>query len=76
MPYRVELAVHVENALEQLSEQARHEVMETIATVLLRPEKWPPPGGWNWAVHNGDRSWVEYTAAADGIEVVNVAWTG
>ncbi|MER6567019.1 hypothetical protein ABT288_12680 [Streptomyces sp. NPDC001093] len=69
MTYRVDLAVRAEDALAELLEQERQEVMETIAAALVRRDVWPPLGGWEGAVLHRRRWWVAFTAYADGIEV-------
>jgi hypothetical protein len=76
MPYMVDLAPRVEEALEEIPANGRHEVMEVIATVLVRPESWPAPGGRNGALRFGRQSWVAFTAYGDGIEVYDVGWAG
>ncbi|MGW0573746.1 hypothetical protein [Streptomyces tauricus] len=76
MPYEVDLAVRVEDALDELSAEGRQEVMETIAAALVRPEGWPQPGGWHGALAFGPRSWVWFTAFLGGIQVIDVGWTG
>jgi hypothetical protein len=55
MPYEVELAVRVEEALDGLPEHGRQEVMEVIAAALVRPDSWPLPGCWG-AMHIPPRS--------------------
>jgi hypothetical protein len=74
MTYRVDLVPRVEAVLEELPEAGRREVMGLIAVVLVRPELWPAPGGWDGVF--GSRSWVAFTAYADGIEVYDVGWAG
>lgn len=74
MAYRVDLAFRVEDTLAELPEQGLQEVMETIAAALLRRDAWPEPGGWHGALQYGQRSWVAFTAYADGIEVYDVGW--
>ncbi|WP_053748023.1 hypothetical protein [Streptomyces sp. MMG1533] len=76
MPYEVDLAVRVEDALDELPQEGRKEVMETIASALVRPGEWPQPGGWHGAVVFGPRSWVCFTAFLGGIEVIDVGWAG
>ncbi|MFC9629045.1 hypothetical protein ACFTY8_07075 [Streptomyces mirabilis] len=76
MPYEVDLAVRVEDALDELAQEGRKEVMETIASALVRPGEWPQPGGWHRAVVLGPRSWVCFTAFLGGIEVIDVGWAG
>ncbi|MEU1935048.1 hypothetical protein ACH49O_19060 [Streptomyces coeruleorubidus] len=76
MPYEVDLAVRVEDVLDDLSSEGRQEVMETIAAVLVRPESWPAPGGWEGALAFGPRSWVAFTAYLGGIQVYEVGWAG
>ena len=76
MPYEVDLAVHVEDMLDELPLRGRTEVMETIAAVLLRPCAWPEPGNWRAAVIFGPRSWVRFTAFLGGIEVIDAGWAG
>jgi len=76
MPYEVDLAVRVEDALDELPPEGRREVMETIAVALMRPRQWPEPGGWHAAVVFGSRSWVSFTAFLGGIEVIDVGWAG
>lgn len=72
MPYRVDLASQVEEALDQLHEEGRREVMELIATALVRREMWPAPGGWDAALLFGSRSWITFAAYLDGIDVLRV----
>ncbi|MBL3666927.1 hypothetical protein JL475_13165 [Streptomyces sp. M2CJ-2] len=76
MPYEVDLAVRVEDALDELPLEGRKEVMETIAAVLVRPSEWPQPGSWHAALVFGSRSWVWFTAFLGGIEVIDVGWAG
>ncbi|MCI3277604.1 hypothetical protein [Streptomyces cylindrosporus] len=76
MPYEVDLAFRVEEALADLPERGRQEVMEVIAGVLVRPDSWPAPGGWAGALAFGPRSWVAFTAHLDGIEVYDAGWAG
>ncbi|WP_405909582.1 hypothetical protein OG742_37270 [Streptomyces sp. NBC_00828] len=76
MSYRVDVAVRVEEALAELPDEGRQEVMETIAAVLVRPGVWPEPGGWDVALLFGPRSWVAFAAYLDGIDVVDVGWVG
>lgn len=76
MPYRVDLAVRVEDALDELPAQGRQEVMEVIAAALVRRESWPRPGGWDGAVSFGPQSWVAFTSYDGGIEVYDVGWAG
>lgn len=76
MPYRVDLAVRVEDALDELPEDGRREILETIATVLVRREVWPALGGWDAAVWFGRRSWVLFAAYPDGIDVLDFGWVG
>ncbi|MEU6422287.1 hypothetical protein [Streptomyces spiralis] len=76
MPYRVDLAYRVEEALEELPEEGRQEVMETIAAVLVEIGSRPAPCGWDGALRFGSRCWVGFTAYADGIEVYGVGWAG
>ncbi|MGQ4482634.1 hypothetical protein [Streptomyces sp. SAS_276] len=76
MTYRVDLAVRVEDALADLPETGRQEVLETIAAALVRRDVWPEPGGWDAALVFGSRSWVAFTAYPDGIDVVSVGWVG
>lgn len=72
MTYVVDLTPRVEEALAGLSERGQHEIMETIAAVLLHPEAWPPYGvGAAWF---RSRSWVLFTAYPDGIEVYDLGW--
>jgi transposase len=61
MPYRVDLAVRVEDALDELPDAGRREVLETIATVLVRRDVWPTLGGWEAAVWFGRSSWVVFS---------------
>ncbi|MFF5984397.1 hypothetical protein ACFY78_36700 [Streptomyces olindensis] len=74
MPYRVELAIQVEDALAELPEEGRREVMELIATALVRPEAWPAPGGWDAATLFGPWSWITIAAYRDGIDVLDIGW--
>ncbi|MEV1082023.1 hypothetical protein AB0I98_27865 [Streptomyces sp. NPDC050211] len=76
MPYRVDLASQVEEALVELPERGRSEVMELIATALVRRESWPAPGGWDAATLFGPRSWITFAAYLDGIDLLDVGWTG
>ncbi|MEU9405153.1 hypothetical protein AB0E08_05500 [Streptomyces sp. NPDC048281] len=76
MTYEVDLAIPVEDALEDLPQQGYMEVMEVIAGVLVRPGSWPPLGGWDGAVVFGARSWVAFTSYVDGIEVYDIGWAG
>ncbi|TQJ55989.1 hypothetical protein [Streptomyces sp. SLBN-115] len=76
MAYEVDLAVRVEDALDELPQEGRQEVMETIAAALVRPREWPELGGWHAAVIFGPRSWVSFTAFLGGIEVIDVGWAG
>lgn len=76
MPYEVDLAVRVEDALDELPPEGRKEVMETIAAALLRPGEWPQPGGWHATLIFGPRSWVWITAFLGGIEVIDIGWAG
>lgn len=76
MPYEVDLAVEVEEALKDLPEDGRQEVMGVIAAALVRPDSWPPPGGWAGAVRFGARSWVAFSAYVGGIVVYDVGWSG
>ncbi|MFC8663096.1 hypothetical protein [Streptomyces sp. NPDC057199] len=76
LPYRVDLTFPVEETLAQLPDEGEQEVMEVIAAVLVRLGMWPTPGGWDGALRFGGRSWVQFTAYADGIEVSDVGWVG
>ncbi|WP_189958843.1 hypothetical protein [Streptomyces alanosinicus] len=76
MTYSVDLAIRAEDALAQLPDDGRSDVMETIAAALVRRETWPAPGGWDGAAHFGRRSWIAFTAHAVGIEVYDVWWVG
>ncbi|MGW5305544.1 hypothetical protein ACWERF_16625 [Streptomyces griseoluteus] len=76
MPYEVDLAVRVEDALDELPPEGRKEVMETIAAALLRPGEGPQPGGWRATLIFGPRSWVWITAFLGGIEVIDIGWAG
>ncbi|TQJ55968.1 hypothetical protein [Streptomyces sp. SLBN-115] len=76
MPYTVDLAFRVEETLDDLSEDGRQEIMETIAAALVRPDWWPEPGGWRGAFVFGPRSWMWFTAFLGGIEVIDVGWAG
>lgn len=76
MPYMVDLAPRVEEALEEIPADGRHEVMEMIAAVLVRRQSWPEPGGRSGALRFGRYSWIAFTAYADGIEVYEVGWAG
>jgi hypothetical protein len=76
MPYWVDLAVRVEDALDELPEDGRREVLESIATVLVRRDVWPDPGGWDAAVWFGCRSWLVFAAYPDGIDVLDLGWAG
>ncbi|MFD5478545.1 hypothetical protein [Streptomyces hawaiiensis] len=70
----MDLAVRVEDALDELPEEGRREILETIASVLLRRDAWPTVGGWEAATWFGRRSWVVFTAYPDGIDVVDLGW--
>ena len=72
MTYRVELAVQVEDTLATLPAEEHHEVMATIAAVLVQPDTWPEPGGWDIAVRSGPRLWVGFAAYLDGIDIVSL----
>jgi hypothetical protein len=72
----VDLAIQAEDALAELPEEGRHEVMELIATALVRRETWPAPGGWDAAFLFGPRSWITFAAYLDGIDVLRVGWVG
>ncbi|MEV6738640.1 hypothetical protein AB0N14_17595 [Streptomyces sp. NPDC051104] len=72
----MDLAFQVEEALAELPDDGRREVMETIAAVLVRRDVWPATGSWEGALWFGARSWVQFVAYLDGIEVVNVGWAG
>ncbi|MEU8678627.1 hypothetical protein [Streptomyces sp. NPDC048560] len=75
MPYTaVDLASHAEATLDELPEDGRREIMETIAAALVRPYSWPEPGGWRGALVFGPRSWVWFTAFLGGIEVIDLRW--
>ncbi|CBG70355.1 hypothetical protein SCAB_32551 [Streptomyces scabiei 87.22] len=74
MMYRVDLAVRVEDALAELPEEGRREVLEMIAAILVRRETWPVVGGWD--VRFAARSWVAFTAYGDGIDVYDLGWAG
>ncbi|MEU8034482.1 hypothetical protein AB0C13_38960 [Streptomyces sp. NPDC049099] len=76
MPYSVDLAFRVEEALAELSENGRQEVMETIAAALVGPGSWPAPGRWDGVLRFGSRCWVAFTAYDDGIEVYDVGCVG
>lgn len=76
MPYEVDLAVRVEEALNDLPEHGYQEVMEVIAAALVRPGSWPPAGGWDGAVRFGPRSWVAFTSFIGGIVVYDLGWAG
>ncbi|MFF5968188.1 hypothetical protein ACFY64_31595 [Streptomyces collinus] len=76
MPYRVDLSVRVEDALAELPDAGRQEVMEVVATVLVRRDAWPAMGGWDAAVRFGRRSWVVFAAYPDGIDVLDLGWAG
>ncbi|MFI0141547.1 hypothetical protein [Streptomyces luteogriseus] len=76
MSYRVDLTVRAEDTLDELSEDGRREVMECIATVLVRRDVWPELGGWDAAVWFGRRSWVVFAAYPDGIDVLDLGWVG
>ncbi|MFD0437245.1 hypothetical protein [Streptomyces chartreusis] len=74
MNYTVDLTPQVEEALAGLSERGHHEIMESIAAMLVHPEAWPPGGvGAAWF---GPCSWVLFTAYPDGIEVYDLGWLG
>ncbi|MEU6379586.1 hypothetical protein [Streptomyces sp. NPDC046909] len=72
MTYTVDLAVEVEQALTELSDDDRQEVMELIAGALVDPNSWPAPDGWSWALRAGPRLWMVFTADLDGIEVISL----
>lgn len=76
MPYRVDLAFRVDEALADLPEDGRQEVMETIANVLVHRDAWPSFGCWEGALWFGARCWVAFTAYPDGIDVYDVGWAG
>ncbi|WP_030324119.1 hypothetical protein [Streptomyces sp. NRRL B-3229] len=76
MTYRVELSLQAEDALAELPEEGRREVMKLIATALLAKETWPAPGGWETAERFGPRSWITFAAYADGMDVLRVGWVG
>ncbi|WP_316769042.1 hypothetical protein [Streptomyces sasae] len=56
MPYSVDLAFRVEEALAELPEDGLQEVMETIAATLVHRDAWPAQGGWDTSVSFGPRS--------------------
>ena len=68
MTYRAQLAVQVEDTLATLPAAERHEVMATIAAVLVRPDTWPERGGWDVALRPGPGWWVRFAAYLDGID--------
>jgi hypothetical protein len=72
----VELSLQAEDALAELPEEGRREVMELIATALVERETWPAPGGWETAERFGPRSWITFTAYRDGIDIVRVGYAG
>lgn len=74
MPYRVDLAVRVEDALAELPQDGHREVMELIAATLVRREAWPAPGGWDAATLFGPCSWITIAAYPDGIDVLDLGW--
>ncbi|MEU6222262.1 hypothetical protein [Streptomyces sp. NPDC047042] len=76
MSYRVELWLRVEETLAGLPEEGCREVMELIAAALVAREAWPAPGGWEIAERFGPRSWIAFSAALDGIDIVGVGWVG
>ncbi|MDN0199403.1 hypothetical protein [Streptomyces sp. S.PNR 29] len=73
---RVDLAVRVEDALDELPDAGRREVLGTIATVLVRRDVWPTLGSWEAAVWFGRRCWVVFAAYPDGIDVLDLGWAG
>ncbi|MFD5453619.1 hypothetical protein [Streptomyces olivaceus] len=74
--YEVDLAVRAEDALLELPQEGRQEIMETLAAALVRPREWPQPGGWHAAVVFGPRSWICFTSFLGGIQVIDVGWAG
>ncbi|MER6980923.1 hypothetical protein [Streptomyces carpinensis] len=52
MPYRVDLAFQVEETLEELPEEGRQEVMQTIAAALVETESRQAPGGLDGALQH------------------------
>ncbi|GLP72066.1 hypothetical protein TUSST3_86840 [Streptomyces sp. TUS-ST3] len=76
MSYEVDLAVRVEDVLDDLPAEGRREVIETIAAALVRPELWPAPGGWDGTLTFGPRAWVAFTSFLGGIQVYDAGWTG
>lgn len=72
MPYTVDLAFQVEEALLALSADGHQEGMELIAAALADPKSWPTPGGLDWALRSGPRLWIMFTAYLGGIWVVSL----
>ncbi|ELP64157.1 hypothetical protein PV735_05405 [Streptomyces turgidiscabies] len=76
MTYRIDLSIRAEDALDGLADEGRREVMETIASALIRRDSWPAPGGWDAALWFGPQSWIVFSAYPDGIDVLEVGWVG
>lgn len=72
--YTVDLEIRVEDALAELPDRVRQEVMEVIASVLVRRDSWPALG--SGAEAFGPQTWILFSAYADGIDVYDVGWTG
>lgn len=66
----------MEEALKELPEHGRQEVMEVIAAVLVRLGMWRPLGDRDGAVVFGPRSRVASTSHLDGIEVYGMSGAG
>lgn len=76
MTYRIDLSIRAEDALAELPNEGRQEVMETIAAALVRRDEWPAVGGWDAALRFGPRSWITFAAYPDGIDVLDFGWAG
>jgi hypothetical protein len=66
----------VEEALDELAEDDRREVMESIAAALVQRDVWPAPGGWAAATRSGPSLWITFAAYLDGIEVLDLGRLG
>lgn len=76
MTYRVDLSIRAEDALDELPDDGRGEVLETIAEALVHRGRWPRLGGWDAALWFGPRSWIMFAAYPDGIDILDFGWAG
>jgi len=73
---RVDLARKATEVMHDLPDDAHEAVIALIDHIAENPAEWPPAGSWHLGEAFSRQGWITYIAHVDGIEIMDVGWTG